>query len=67
MATREQKAFWVLQFAAVESAITVQRAFHIKFGCHPPNDNNILRWYHQFETTVGLCKGTTKAVNGNQM
>ncbi|GFW00697.1 hypothetical protein TNCV_2304701 [Trichonephila clavipes] len=35
-------------FAKTESAITVQRAFRIKFGCHPSNDTNILRWYHQF-------------------
>ncbi|GFW85867.1 hypothetical protein TNCV_855161 [Trichonephila clavipes] len=26
-----------------ESAITVQRVFRIKFGCQPPNDNNIFR------------------------
>ncbi|GFX52576.1 DUF4817 domain-containing protein [Trichonephila clavipes] len=40
-----------------QSVITVQRAFRIKFGCQLPNDNNILRWYHQFETTGCLCKG----------
>ncbi|GFT86283.1 uncharacterized protein TNCV_3258211 [Trichonephila clavipes] len=28
----------------------------MKFGCQTPNDN-ILRWYHQFETTGCLCKG----------
>ncbi|GFX83516.1 hypothetical protein TNCV_324651 [Trichonephila clavipes] len=44
MATSKQKAFRVLQFAKTESAITVQRAFRIKFGCQPPNDNNILRF-----------------------
>ncbi|GFW29308.1 hypothetical protein TNCV_742501 [Trichonephila clavipes] len=43
MATIEQKAFCVLQFAKTKSAITVQRAFRIKFGCQPTNDNNILR------------------------
>ncbi|GFX98398.1 uncharacterized protein TNCV_4001671 [Trichonephila clavipes] len=42
MVTSKQKAFCVLQFAKTESAITVQRAFRIKFGCQPPNDNNIL-------------------------
>ncbi|GFX93658.1 DUF4817 domain-containing protein [Trichonephila clavipes] len=50
MATSKQKAFCVLQFAKTESAITVQRAFRIQFGCQPPNDN-ILWWFHQFETT----------------
>ncbi|GFV37667.1 DUF4817 domain-containing protein [Trichonephila clavipes] len=47
----------VRNFTKTGSAITVQRAFRIKFGCQPPNDNNILRWYHQFETTGCLCKG----------
>ena len=41
MATREQKAFCVLQFAKTESVIRVQRAFHVKFHCNPPSDNNI--------------------------
>ena len=57
MATREQKAFCVLQFAKIESVIRMQRAFHIKFHCNPPCDNNIHRWYHQFEDTGCLCKG----------
>ncbi|GFW21244.1 DUF4817 domain-containing protein [Trichonephila clavipes] len=43
--------------AKTESAITVQRAFRIKFGRQPPNDNNIRRWYPLFETTCCLCKG----------
>ncbi|GFX39497.1 hypothetical protein TNCV_2668591 [Trichonephila clavipes] len=45
------------KFARAESAITVQRAFHIQFGCQHPNDNIILRYYHQFEITGCLCKG----------
>ncbi|GFT00349.1 DUF4817 domain-containing protein [Trichonephila clavipes] len=56
-ATSKQKAFCVPQFAKTESAITVQRAFLNKFGCQLPNDNNILRWFHQFETTGCLWKG----------
>ena len=55
IATTEQKAFCVLQFAKTESIIRVQRAFHIKFHCNPPSDN-IRRWY-QFEDTGCLCKG----------
>ncbi|GFU59481.1 hypothetical protein TNCV_3898191 [Trichonephila clavipes] len=42
-------------FAKTESAITMQRAFRIKFDCHTPNDNKIFRWYHEFETTDYLC------------
>ena len=52
MATREQKACCVSQFAKTESVIRVQRAFH----CNPPSDN-ICRWYHQFEDTGCFCKG----------
>ncbi|GFW75180.1 DUF4817 domain-containing protein [Trichonephila clavipes] len=59
MSTSEQKAFCVLQFAKTESAIAVKRAFRVKFGCQPPNDNNFRRWYHQFETTSCICKGQT--------
>ncbi|GFW32932.1 hypothetical protein TNCV_1774971 [Trichonephila clavipes] len=54
MTTSKQKAFCALQFANTESAVNVQRAFRIKFGCQPPNDNNILRGFDQFETTGGL-------------
>ncbi|GFX18477.1 DUF4817 domain-containing protein [Trichonephila clavipes] len=57
MLTGEQKAFCVLQFSKTESAVTVQRAFRIKFGCQPPNYNNIRKGYHQFETIGCLCKG----------
>ena len=56
MATREQKAIYVLQFAKTESVIRVERAFRIKFHCNPPSDN-VHRWYHQFEDTGYLCKG----------
>ncbi|GFW37770.1 uncharacterized protein TNCV_4629751 [Trichonephila clavipes] len=44
MAISKRKAFCVIQFAKTESAITVQRAFLIKFGCQPLNDS-ILRCY----------------------
>ncbi|GFU03143.1 DUF4817 domain-containing protein [Trichonephila clavipes] len=57
MSTSEQKMLCVLQFAKTESAITVQRAFRVKFGCQPPNDNNIPRWYYLFEATSRFCKG----------
>ncbi|GFW09147.1 DUF4817 domain-containing protein [Trichonephila clavipes] len=66
MATSKQKAFCVIQFEKTESAITVQRAFSIKFGCQPPNNNNIHGLYNQFETNGCLCTGkkyeTTQAV-----
>ncbi|GFU38479.1 uncharacterized protein TNCV_2434251 [Trichonephila clavipes] len=64
MTTSKQKVLCVLRFARTVSTITVQRAFRFKFSCQPPNENNILREYHQFETTSCLCKGKTKAVTG---
>ncbi|GFX15777.1 DUF4817 domain-containing protein [Trichonephila clavipes] len=63
MTTSKQKVFCVHRFAKKESSITVQRASRIKFGCQPPNDNNILRWYHRFETLVNLCKGKKSEPN----
>ena len=58
MATREQKAFCVLQFAKTDSVIRVQRTFPMKFHCNPPSDN-IRRWYRQFGDTSCLCKGNS--------
>ncbi|GFY26149.1 uncharacterized protein TNCV_354651 [Trichonephila clavipes] len=60
VSTSKKKAFCVLQFAKTETVITVQRAFRIKIDCLPPNDNNILRQYHQFETTGCLCNGKVR-------
>ncbi|GFW24492.1 uncharacterized protein TNCV_607331 [Trichonephila clavipes] len=54
IATSEQKAF-VFQYAKTESTIAVQQLLCIK--CKPPNDNNISRYYLQFETTGCICKG----------
>ncbi|GFT09425.1 hypothetical protein TNCV_5062861 [Trichonephila clavipes] len=56
MASSEQKAFCVFQFAKIETAITVQRAFRIQFGHQPSNDNIIRRWHHPFQTTGYLYK-----------
>ena len=39
MATMEQKAFCVLQFAKTESLIRVQHAFRIKFHYNPPSEH----------------------------
>jgi len=57
MATREQKAFCVLQFVEHESVVSVQQAFQRQFNSDPPSPNNIRRWYQQFQTTGCLCKG----------
>ena len=56
MATLEQKAFCVLQFARHESVVSVQRAFRRQFNSDPPSPNSIRRWYQQFQTTGCHCK-----------
>jgi hypothetical protein len=56
MATPEQKAFCVLQFAKHESVVSVHRAFRRQFQGDPPSANGIRRWYQQFQTTGCLCK-----------
>jgi hypothetical protein len=57
MATPEQKAFCVLQFAKHESVVSVQRAFRRQFQSDPPSANSFRRWYQQLQTTGCLCKG----------
>ena len=56
-ATSEQKAFCALQLAKIQSIVTVQHAFRIKFRYDSPSDNNICRWYHEYENTSFFCKG----------
>lgn len=57
MASAQQKAFCVLEFAKTKSVITVQRAFRVKFNCDAPSSKNIRRWSKQFEKSGCLCKG----------
>jgi len=57
MATLEQKAFGVLQFAKHESVVSLQRGFRRQFNSDSPSPNSIRRWYRQFQTTGCFCKG----------
>ncbi|PNF43566.1 hypothetical protein B7P43_G03926 [Cryptotermes secundus] len=57
MASPQQKAFWVLEFAKTNSVVTVQRAFRRRFGSNPPCPKNIRRWFRQFQESGCLCKG----------
>jgi hypothetical protein len=57
MATPEQKAFCVLQFAKYESVVSLQRVFGRQFQSDPQSANSIRRWYQQFQTKGCLCKG----------
>ncbi|PNF18241.1 hypothetical protein B7P43_G16516 [Cryptotermes secundus] len=57
MASPQQKAFCVLEFAKTNSVVTVQRAFRRRFGINPPCSKNIRRWFRQFQESGCLCKG----------
>ncbi|PNF40249.1 hypothetical protein B7P43_G07078 [Cryptotermes secundus] len=57
MASPQQKAFCVLEFAKTNSVVTVQRAFRRRFGINPPCPKNIRRWFRQFQESGCLCKG----------
>ncbi|PNF14304.1 hypothetical protein B7P43_G06787 [Cryptotermes secundus] len=57
MASPQQKAFCVLEFAKTNSVFTVQRAFRRRFGINPPCPKNIRRWFRQFQESGCLCKG----------
>ncbi|PNF35310.1 hypothetical protein B7P43_G04811 [Cryptotermes secundus] len=57
MASLQQKAFCVLEFAKTNSVVTVQRAFRRRFGINPPCPTNIRRWFRQFQESGCLCKG----------
>ncbi|PNF29624.1 hypothetical protein B7P43_G16676 [Cryptotermes secundus] len=52
MASPQQKAFCVLEFAKTNSVFTVQR-----FGIDLPCPKNIRRWFRQFQESGCLCKG----------
>ncbi|GFV43083.1 hypothetical protein TNCV_5027731 [Trichonephila clavipes] len=50
--------------AKTESAITVPRAFCIKFGCPPPNDNNNLRCIISLKQLAVFVKGKVRDDQG---
>ena len=49
MATVQQKAFCVLQFARCDSVVTVQREFRWRYGFEPPGAQSIRGWYRGSE------------------
>ncbi|PNF42612.1 hypothetical protein B7P43_G01283 [Cryptotermes secundus] len=57
MASPQQKAFCVLEFAKTNSVVTAQRAFRRRFGINQPCPKNIRRWFRQFQESGCLCKG----------
>ena len=57
MASPQQKAFRVLEFAKTNSVVTVQRAFRRRFDINPPSPKNIRRWFRQFQESGCLFKG----------
>ncbi|PNF19518.1 hypothetical protein B7P43_G02327 [Cryptotermes secundus] len=57
MASPQQKAFCVLEFAKTNLVVTVQCAFQRRFGINPPCPKNIRHWFRQFQESGCLCKG----------
>jgi hypothetical protein len=57
MATQQQKAFCILQFANTNSVTNVQRLLRTRFGIDPPARKTIYSWCRQFEDTDCICKG----------
>jgi hypothetical protein len=62
LATPEQKAFCVLQFAKNESVVSLQQASRQQFQGDSPSSKSIKRWYQQFQTKGFLCNGKSACV-----
>ena len=56
MATPQNKAFCVLEFAKASATATVQRAFGTEFIIDPAYHESIQRWVRQFKENGCLCK-----------
>ena len=56
MATPQQKAFCVLEFAKTNAIVTVQLALRTEFGVDPSHRESIRRWVRQFKETGRLSK-----------
>lgn len=57
MATPEQKAFCVLQFAKQDSVVSFQRPSRRQLQSDPPSADSFRLWYQQFQSTGCLSKG----------
>jgi hypothetical protein len=55
-ATKQEKAFYVLDYAQCKSVTTVQRNPRTRFGKDPANRKSIHDWYCKLETTACLAK-----------
>ena len=53
--TVNKKAFCVLEFAKIQSIVTVQRRFRIMYHTEPPTDKTIREWYMKFQQSGCLC------------
>jgi hypothetical protein len=56
MAVLGEKSFYVLEYHASRSVVTVQCALRAKYAKDPPTDKIIRAWYNQFTETGCLCK-----------
>jgi len=56
MAFTSQQCNWcVLEFHKTNSAVTVQRAFKLKFNMDPPTNKSILKWHRNFIERGYIC------------
>jgi len=46
--TSQQRSRCVLEFYKINSVVTVQRAFKLKFNMDPPTNKSILKWHRNF-------------------
>jgi transposase len=58
-ATKQEKAFCVLDYAQSKSVTTVQRNFRRCFGKDPPSRKSIYDWHRKLETTGCLRQRKT--------
>lgn len=57
MKAPKHKSYCFLQISGIESIISIQRAFRLKFNADPLCAENIRRSIRQLETTECVCKG----------
>lgn len=56
MGASEREAFTMSEFSRAHSVVTVQQSHRGKFGCDPPSDDGIRRWYNRNWTMGCLCE-----------
>ena len=53
--TSQQRSWCVLEFHKTNSAVTVQRAFKLKFNVDPLTNKSVLKWHRNFIERGYIC------------